>query len=79
MLLCECSLPDGLAIPQHLTPEQCGALAAIARPKLLALTHLYPPVLEEDIPGAVRRRFAGDVVIARDGWSTVREDLSCWS
>ena len=73
VLLCECSLP------QHLTPEQCGALAAIARPRLLALTHLYPSVLDVDIPAAVRARFAGDVVIAFDGWTHAREEMPCWS
>jgi len=79
VLLCECSLPAHMAIPSHLTPEQCGVLAAIARPRLLALTHLYPPVLDVDILGIVRTRFAGDVAIAHDGWSTLREDMSCWS
>jgi ribonuclease BN (tRNA processing enzyme) len=79
VLLCECSLPESWAIPQHLTPEQCGALAAIARPRLLVLTHLYPPVLEVDIPAAVRSRYAGDVVVARDGWTHVREEMPCWS
>lgn len=79
VLLCECSLPEAGAIPQHLTPEQCGALAAIARPRLLALTHLYPSVLDVDIPAAVRSRFAGDVVIAHDGWTHAREEMPCWS
>lgn len=79
MLLCECSLPERSAIPQHLTPEQCGALAAIARPRLLALTHLYPSVLDVDIPAAVRARFAGDVVVAFDGWTHAREEIPCWS
>ena len=79
VLLCECSLPAPLAIPPHLTPEQCAALAAIARPRLLALTHLYPPVLDVDIVGIVRTRFAGDVAIVHDGWTTLREDMSCWS
>jgi ribonuclease BN (tRNA processing enzyme) len=79
VLLCECSLPEAWGIPQHLTPERCGALAAIARPRLLALTHLYPPVLDVDIPAAVRSRFAGDVVVAHDGWTHAREEMPCWS
>ncbi len=44
VLVCECSLPDSLAHATHLTPRQCGAVAAITQPKLLALTHFYPPV-----------------------------------
>jgi ribonuclease BN (tRNA processing enzyme) len=69
VLLCECSLPASLAIPSHLTPEQCGELAAIARPALLALTHLYPPVDAVDIPAVVAERFDGPVVVAHDGWT----------
>lgn len=69
VLLCECSLPAAMAIPQHLTPEQAGALAAIAAPRLLALTHLYPPVEQVDIRALVAAHFTGSVVIADDGWT----------
>jgi ribonuclease BN (tRNA processing enzyme) len=70
VLLAECSLPTALAIPTHLTPEQCGALAGLAAPRQLVLTHFYPPVEETDIRGAVAEQFAGPVVLASDGWST---------
>ena len=79
VLLAECSLPPELAIPSHLTPEQCGMLAAIARPRTLALTHLYPPLEEIDVRAAVATRFGGDIVVATDGWTTVIEDMQCWS
>lgn len=69
LLLCECSLPAALAIPTHLTPEQCGAMAAIARPGLLALTHFYPPVEREDVPALVGEHYAGPLVCANDGWT----------
>ena len=69
VLLSECSLPDAMAIPVHLTPRQCGDLAAAARPRLLALTHLYPPVEQVDIFAEVAERFAGRTAIAADGWS----------
>lgn len=49
VLLLECSLPDQYAIPMHLTPRRCGAIARIAQPKLLALTHFYPVVDAVDI------------------------------
>ena len=68
VLLLECSLPDTLAIPSHLTPRQCGAMAAIARPSLLVLTHFYPPVESEDIESQVAEHFAGTMVRASDGW-----------
>jgi ribonuclease BN (tRNA processing enzyme) len=73
VLLCECSLPEGLALPTHLTPRQCGALAAIAQPRLLALTHFYPPVEREDIAAQVAESFGGSVALCEDGWSYFSE------
>ena len=70
VLLCECSLPTSMAIAEHLTPEQCGALAEIARPGRLVLTHFYPPVETVDIAEAVGERFKGPLVVAYDGWET---------
>ncbi len=75
VLLCECSLPDAMAIPQHLTPRQCGRLAALAAPRLLALTHLYPPVERVDIRAEVAEAFGGRVEIVRDGWTVDVEEL----
>lgn len=69
VLLCECSLPDALALPTHLTPRQCGVLAASARPRLLALTHFYPPVEQEDILAQVAESFTGAVALCEDGWT----------
>ena len=74
VLLCECSLPDALALPTHLTPRQCGAIAAIAQPKQLVLTHFYPPVEAEDIAGQVAEHFGGPLVCAYDGWSIELEE-----
>ncbi|MDB4881915.1 MAG: beta-lactamase domain protein [Gemmatimonadetes bacterium] len=67
VLLCECSLPAEMAIPTHLTPEQCGALAAAALPKHLVLTHFYPPVERVDIRAAVAAHYAGLITLADDG------------
>ncbi len=75
LLIAECSLPAAMAVPAHLTPEQVGALAAIARPKLLALTHFYPPVEGVDVRAIIAERFAGPVVLAHDGWSTLLHAL----
>jgi ribonuclease BN (tRNA processing enzyme) len=69
VLLAECSLPDELAIPEHLTPRLCGALAAIAQPALLVLTHLYPPLDSVNVVGQVAEHFTGSVVVATDGFS----------
>jgi ribonuclease BN (tRNA processing enzyme) len=74
LLLCECSLPEQLAVPTHLTPAQVGVMAEVAEPKRLVLTHFYPPVLDEDIPEIIALRYSGEVVIADDGWSTEIEE-----
>lgn len=74
VLLCECSLPAAMAIPEHLTPEQCGELAARAAPRQLVLTHFYPPVEREDIRAIVAARFPGAVTLAHDGWHIEIED-----
>lgn len=70
ILLSECSLPASMAIPTHLTPEQVGAIAAIAAPGLLALTHQYPPLEQVDVPAVIAANYAGPVVVCHDGWST---------
>ena len=79
VLLCECSLPRAMAVPSHLTPEECGMIGAIARPATLVLTHFYPPVERVDVRALVAERFSGPVVLATDGWSTEIEDRRCWS
>ncbi len=67
LLLAECSLPDAMAMDIHLTPTSAGALARRAEAKRLVLTHLYPPVETEDIPGIVGGTYSGSVVVAKDG------------
>jgi ribonuclease BN (tRNA processing enzyme) len=69
LLLTECSLPDGLAIPSHLTPRDAGRMAAIAQPRHLVLTHFYPPVETDDLLDQVAAQFDGVVTLATDGWS----------
>jgi ribonuclease BN (tRNA processing enzyme) len=74
LLVLECSLPASMAIPEHLTPEQCAEVARLAEPRRLALTHLYPPVESVDIAGVISSKYNGPVVIAHDGWSTTIEE-----
>ena len=69
LLLTECSLPETMAIPTHLTPAQAGAMAAIAQPRRLVLTHFYAPVETVDVRREVALAFAGEVVLAHDGWT----------
>jgi ribonuclease BN (tRNA processing enzyme) len=68
LLVCECSLPAAMAIPTHLTPEQCAELAGRAQPGHLALTHLYPPVEDVDLAAVMAAHYDGPVTVAHDGW-----------
>jgi len=74
LLVLECSLPQSMAIVEHLTPEQCGEIARLAEPRRLVLTHLYPPVESVDIAALVAAKYGGPIVIAHDGWHTEIED-----
>ncbi|MGH7186353.1 MAG: MBL fold metallo-hydrolase, partial [Pseudomonadota bacterium] len=67
LLLAECSLPEGMAIDIHLTPEQAGDLAQEAGARRLVLTHFYPPVENSDPARAAASRFTGPVTAAVDG------------
>ncbi len=66
VLLIECSFPDHLKVPGHLTPTLAGKIASQAGVKKMILTHLYPPCDEEDIVTSCRKQFSGDVIVASD-------------
>jgi ribonuclease BN (tRNA processing enzyme) len=66
LLLAECSLPESMALAEHLTPRQAAELARDADAKRLVLTHLYPPVEPVDL-GAMAAVYQRPVVVARDG------------
>jgi len=74
LLLAECSLPAEMAVAAHMTPEQCGQLAALARPAALALTHFYPPLETVDVAGIVSAQYDGPVHLTYDGWTMELED-----
>ena len=67
LLLAECSLPDSMPVPIHLTPSQTAALAAAAAPGMLVVTHMYPPLEGIDLRAELGARWAGPTVIAADG------------
>jgi ribonuclease BN (tRNA processing enzyme) len=69
LMLCECSLPSEMAIPEHLTPEQCAEIGKLAKPGLLALTHFYPPLDRIDVRATVQSLYDGDAVVTHDGWT----------
>jgi ribonuclease BN (tRNA processing enzyme) len=66
VLLLECSFPDHMKVPDHLTPTEAGKIAARASVQRRSLTHLYPPCDKEDILTPCRKQFDGPVSCAQD-------------
>lgn len=67
LLIIDCSFPDAMKVPGHLTPKECGLVAKKAKVKKLILSHLYPT----SYPDAERLKecrvvFDGDVSLAED-------------
>jgi ribonuclease Z len=69
LLVCECSLPEGWQIPDHLTPEKIGALAQKAEIPKVVLTHRYPQAIQADVISQVKKHYDGQVYAATDGFS----------
>ena len=68
-LVLECSMPDERKVAGHLTPTECGRIAAHAGCRHLVLTHFYPVFQGYEIRRRVRRSFRGRLTLARDGLS----------
>lgn len=70
LFVAECSLPDDLVGDNHLSPSSVAAFAAIARPRRLLLTHVYPQLrARASVAELVRAAgYAGPVDLAVEGW-----------
>lgn len=66
ILITECSYPDQLKIPNHLSPGIAGEIAAQAGVKKLILTHFYPECDEFDILNQVKQKFDGEIILSAD-------------
>jgi len=66
LLILECSHPDERKVTGHLTPTECGEIAAAAGCRHLVLTHFYPVFDGYDIRRRVRRAFHGHLTLAKD-------------
>ena len=67
LLILECSYPDEVEVPGHLTPAKAGRMARAANCKKLVLTHLYPICADYDLVAECGQAFGGEVVVAEDG------------
>ncbi len=67
LLVLDCSFPDALKVPGHLSASECGNVAKEANVKRLLLSHLYPVAREQDARlEQCRSVFSGDVRLAED-------------
>jgi len=66
LLLCECSFPDEMKLPGHLTPSEIGGLAAECDVSRVVLTHLYPPCDPMQAAETIRMLFDGEVIPGED-------------
>lgn len=67
-LIAECSLPDDEALDIHLSPASLASLARRANPRRLVLTHVYPQLDRERIPGLLQEHgWNGSCRVAADG------------
>lgn len=73
LFVCECSLPEGLAGDNHLSPSAVARFASNAAPDLLLLTHIYPQFrAAADVIALVQAAgFGGRTELAVEGWSCV--------
>ncbi len=67
LLVLDCSCPDALKFPGHLSGSECGRVAREAGVKRLLLSHLYPVVGADDTRlEECSVMFQGDVQLAED-------------
>jgi len=65
-MVCECSMPDAMKVPGHMTPSEAGAIAERASVTRLILTHFYPPCDAIDVVSVARAQFHGTILKAQD-------------
>jgi ribonuclease BN (tRNA processing enzyme) len=67
LLIIECSFPNALKTPGHLTPRECGRVAKYASVKKLLLSHIYPVEYSDKVfLEECKAEFDGDVSLAED-------------
>ncbi len=66
-LLIECSFPDDMPVPGHLTPSVVARIAHEAGVGRVVLTHVYPRADALDLVPEVGRSYKGEVLLANDG------------
>lgn len=66
VLIIECSFPDRLKKPGHLTPSEIIKIANLSKPRKLVLTHLYPVCDEENIYDLIKNGTDREILLGED-------------
>ena len=66
-LLVECSFPNDVPVPGHLTPSGVARIASESGVERVVLTHIYPAVDSASLPSEVGRDYDGEIIVAEDG------------
>lgn len=67
LLVIDCSFPDAMKVPGHLTPGECGMIAQKANVKKVILSHIYPTEYPDDLRlKECRAVYGGEVELASD-------------
>jgi ribonuclease BN (tRNA processing enzyme) len=68
VLLIECAVPEDEAMEVHLTPSEVAAMARVALPRRLLVTHIYPWLDRREVPLLVREGgWPAKVEVVEDG------------
>ena len=63
----ECSTPDDVFVPGHLTPTSLAEAATRAGLDHVVVTHRYPLAQQIDVVREIARGFSGQITVADDG------------
>ncbi|MGD9900699.1 MAG: MBL fold metallo-hydrolase [Calditrichaceae bacterium] len=66
MGILECSVPEELKTPRHLSPSEAGRLATAARIKHLVISHVNPENDTKDLSSGISKYYPGKITIAED-------------
>lgn len=67
VMISECSFRERQADVRHVSIDDVARMAALAEAERLIVTHFYFEVDEEAIRRQLRRQYAGQIIIGRDG------------
>ncbi len=66
VMLVECSFPDELECPGHMTPEKASRLIEESQPERVILTHIYPENDDRSLIKRVKKRTGISIELAED-------------